>query len=572
MNTTSLCPSCGKPLAPNAPKGLCPECLMKGAFPTETEPDAPGKPPFAAPSVAQLAPLFPQLEILAPLGQGGMGAVYKARQKNLDRFVALKILSPELAQDPAFAERFSREAKALAKLNHPNIVGVYDFGTAGGFYFFLMEFVDGMNLWQLEKSRPLTPEEAFAIVPKICDALQFAHDEGIVHRDIKPANILIDTKGRVKIADFGLAKLVGDQRKDFSLTQTNMVMGTPQYMSPEQLADTHAVDHRADIYSLGVVFYEMLTGELPLGQFAPPSKIVQVDVRLDDVVLRALEKKPELRYQQASALKAQVETIASGAAKPAAKISAPEIPVPSGQQLFWGVWFVLSLAGFGYGSRLLYQGNPSGSFVVYFGVLGMFGKIIYDHFFSPANSRRNKLVFLLQCFLWGILWVGCVLAFEENPLWIIPITLSLLGIMLISTMRYLRSPLHSSRLKTLNLLAILALLTGAVLAGCGKTDLVKMIGVYLFVISAVAHYGLDLHWAKLARTQRKRRLPPLADEPLTLEFIKRVAQTGEKIKAIMLYRELTGASLLEAKLAVENMEQASPGAAANESITSSPPK
>ncbi len=172
-----------------------------------------------------------------------------------------------------------------------------------------MEFVDGLNLRRLLDTGKLSPEEALAIVPQICDALQYAHDAGVVHRDIKPENILMDSRGRVKIADFGLAKLVGRELKDVTLTGEGQVMGTPHYMAPEQLEHPKDVDHRADIYSLGVVFYQMLTGELPIGKFAPPSKKVEIDVRLDEVVLRALEKEPERRYQQVSQLKTRVETI-----------------------------------------------------------------------------------------------------------------------------------------------------------------------------------------------------------------------------------------------------------------------
>jgi serine/threonine protein kinase len=283
---------------------------------------------FVAPEPAELAPYFPQLEILELLGQGGMGAVYKARQRQLNRIVALKILPSESAADPAFAERFSREAQALAQLNHPHIVTVHDFGEANSIYYFVMEFVDGSNLRRLLEAGHLAPREALAIVPQICDALQYAHDEGVVHRDIKPENILIDRKGRVKIADFGLAKLLGRPAEAFGLTGTNQVMGTPNYIAPEQMERPLAVDHRADIYSLGVVFYEMLTGELPLGRFAPPSKKVQVDVRLDDVVLRSLEKEPERRYQRASEVKSDVERIsAAGAAAVPPPLPAPS-PVP----------------------------------------------------------------------------------------------------------------------------------------------------------------------------------------------------------------------------------------------------
>ena len=195
------------------------------------------------PPVTQLAKLFPQLEILEFIGKGGMGAVYKARQPRLDRLVALKILPPAAAGDPGFAERFNREARALARLNHPNIVTVHDFGQVSGvvvpppsalgvppapeptptpgipqasppdqqplpdLHYLVMEFVDGGNLRQIERAGRLTPEQALAIVPQICEALQFAHNEGIVHRDIKPENILLDKKGRVKITDFGIAKM-----------------------------------------------------------------------------------------------------------------------------------------------------------------------------------------------------------------------------------------------------------------------------------------------------------------------------------------------------------------------------
>jgi len=267
---------------------------------------------FVPPKPAALAQFFPQLEILDLIGHGGMGAVYKARQRGLDRLVALKILPPETGHDPSFAARFAREARALAKLSHPNIVTVHDSGQAGGLYYLLMEYVDGVNLREAIQTEELTPREALAIVPQVCEALQYAHDEGIVHRDIKPENILLDKKGRVKIADFGLARLLAQTPDDFTLTGSHQVMGTPKYMAPEQLEGSHEVDHRADIYSLGVVFYEMLTGELPLGRFEPPSKKVQVDVRLDEIVLRTLEKEPSRRYQAASQIKSDVETLRGG--------------------------------------------------------------------------------------------------------------------------------------------------------------------------------------------------------------------------------------------------------------------
>src|ERR1039457_2263892 len=211
MKTKPLprCPQCGEQLPPDAPDGLCPKCVMVMNLKTETafSGDTPAAQPPLPPE--QIAPHFPQLEILECLGRGGMGVVYKARQKTLNRFVALKLLAPERVRDTQFAERFTREAQALAALNHPNIVTIYDFGQAGGFYFLLMEFVDGLKLRQLLRTRKFTPEEALAVVPPLCDALQFAHDRGIVHRDIKPENLLLDKAGRVKVADFGIAKMLG---------------------------------------------------------------------------------------------------------------------------------------------------------------------------------------------------------------------------------------------------------------------------------------------------------------------------------------------------------------------------
>ena len=266
---------------------------------------------FEAPTVEQLNLLFPELQVTDLIGAGGMGAVYKAKQPGLDRTVAVKILPQELGQDVKFALRFTREARTLAKLQHANIVSVYEFGNVEDTYYFLMEYVEGTTLRELVQQRQLDPEHALAIVPQLCDALQYAHDKDVVHRDIKPENILMSVDGSVKIADFGLSRLVGDQHLQQTITATHQVVGTPRYMAPEQFEGAKQVDHRADIYSLGVVIYEMLTGELPIGRFAAPSKKAEIDVRLDEVVLRSLEKEPQRRYQAASHLKSDVQVIAA---------------------------------------------------------------------------------------------------------------------------------------------------------------------------------------------------------------------------------------------------------------------
>ncbi|GAA5505247.1 serine/threonine-protein kinase [Novipirellula caenicola] len=288
---------------------------------------------FQPPTLARLSELFPTLEIIELIGAGGMGAVYKARQSGLDRMVALKILPEELGHDVKFALRFTREARTLAKLSHPNIVAVYEFGHVEDTYYFLMEFVDGSTLRDVVKAGQLAPQHALAIVPHLCDALQYAHDKGVVHRDIKPENILIAKDGSVKIADFGLSRIIGNDPQQEMLTGTHQVMGTPRYMAPEQLEGARSVDHRADIYSLGVVFYEMLTGELPIGRFAAPSQKVQIDVRLDEVVLRTLEKEPQRRYQHASQIKSDVQSITSTTRPPLATtiVRDSNSDVPSGQ-------------------------------------------------------------------------------------------------------------------------------------------------------------------------------------------------------------------------------------------------
>jgi serine/threonine protein kinase len=341
MELLKNCQNCGQLIAAGDPQGLCPACLMKiglgigtGTGTANENAGSGSAADFVPPSLEQLQRSLPQFEVLGMIGRGGMGAVFKVRQKSLDRLVALKILAKRSNQDPKFNERFALEARTLARLSHPNIISVFDFGEVEGLCYLVMEYVDGVNLRQMLQFQKMAPKEALVIVPDLCAALQYAHDQGVVHRDIKPENILIDRQGRVKIADFGLAKLLGTEtggvsrsrfaacspptagdsfamtRQNDTLTVAGKIMGTPNYMAPEQIEHPQAVDHRADIYSLGVVFYEMLTGELPIGTFAPPSLRVQIDVRLDEVVLRTLETAPERRYQQASQVQTALETIA----------------------------------------------------------------------------------------------------------------------------------------------------------------------------------------------------------------------------------------------------------------------
>jgi serine/threonine protein kinase len=337
MSTPSSipCPECGTPLA--VAGALCPTCLLqRGLEPNTIPPTIPAS-SWTPPTPEELAPFFPDLDTLSLLGRGGMGAVYKARQKSLDRLIALKILPPQLAADPSFPQRFTHEAQALARLNHPGIVTIYDFGqrTAPSpepstlnpdppsLFFLSMEYIDGLSLRQLLTASRLDPTTALAIVPQICDALQYAHDRGIVHRDIKPENILLTQTGTIKIADFGLALLMHPASEPSPLApDPSAHAGTPHYMAPEQSASPESVDHRADIYALGVVFYQMLTGELPTGKFSAPSTKVHIDIRLDEIVLRALDQSPDRRYQNATEFKTEIETVLT-TPQPATPINPP---------------------------------------------------------------------------------------------------------------------------------------------------------------------------------------------------------------------------------------------------------
>jgi formylglycine-generating enzyme required for sulfatase activity len=249
-------------------------------------------------------------------------------QPDLERPVAIKLLPLEISTDQAFADRFIREARTLARLNHPNIVGVYDFGrTPAGHLYFVMEYVEGTDLHRMIHGPGLTAAQALSIIIAVCEALQYAHGKGVVHRDIKPANVLVNTEGAVKVADFGLARPASPDADSGGLTVSGTVVGTPAYMAPEQTCGL-PVDHRADIYSLGVMLYEMLCGEVPRGVFDPPSRRVQVDVRLDEVVLKAMQSQPERRYQNTVEMKTDVDAIRSGNAERGTRNGEPERRFP----------------------------------------------------------------------------------------------------------------------------------------------------------------------------------------------------------------------------------------------------
>jgi predicted Ser/Thr protein kinase len=315
----------------------CPRCLLAEGLAATNVGSASVDAGDDAPSPETIRNLFPGIEVLELLGRGGMGVVYRARQISLDRPVALKILPRRIAETPGFADRFAREARAMALLDHPNIVRIHEFGEREGLHYLVMEYVDGPNLRAAMAAGRMSPVEALAIVPQVCLALQYAHEQGIVHRDIKPENILLDKSGKVRIADFGLAKLLQRTAVDVTITGTGQIMGTLHYMAPEQYRTPNDVDHRADIYSLGVVLYEMLTGEVPVGTFEPPSSHARVDARLDRVVSRAMERDRARRYQTASEVGSEMKSVLQvpAAAAPPPVASAPSVasvappPVPA---------------------------------------------------------------------------------------------------------------------------------------------------------------------------------------------------------------------------------------------------
>src|SRR5579883_526880 len=267
------CARCGTELSGNL--AACPICLLEDT-------PHPGPPPASRGEGARLG----KLDLIEEIGRGGMGTVWRARHAALDRTVAVKLLPEHLAKEPEFRARFEREAKARALLDHPNIVRVHDYGQEDGKSFIVLELVEGTTL---AKAIPLSIERALAVASELLSALAYAHAKGVVHRDVKPQNVLLDRDGRVKVTDFGIARIVHGTETDWRVTASNVAVGTPGYLAPEALAGAPP-DPRRDIYAVGVVLYEMVTGKLPIGSFDPPPE------PLRPIVARALSASVEGRY------------------------------------------------------------------------------------------------------------------------------------------------------------------------------------------------------------------------------------------------------------------------------------
>jgi serine/threonine protein kinase len=292
------------------------------------------------PTVEALGRKLPQYEFLALIGRGGMGAVYRARQLSLDRLVAIKVLPGEVfdENDATFVQRFKNEARTMGRMNHPGIVNVFDFGEATlaegreRLLYFVMEYVEGTDVAQMVASQGrLQPDHALAIIAHVCDALAYAHANGIIHRDIKPANVLINRQGHVKVADFGLAK--GGEDARLGLTNSNVALGTPDYVAPEALIMGMQADHRCDLYAVGVMLFNLLTGEIPRGMFRLPSAKMGTDPRFDDIIVKAMQADREYRYQSAAEIRQDLDQILT---TPMAKegeegAAVPRNPEPGGR-------------------------------------------------------------------------------------------------------------------------------------------------------------------------------------------------------------------------------------------------
>ncbi len=266
---------------------------------------------FQAPEIEEVARLFPSYDIHALIACGGMGAVYQVTQRSLDRIAAIKILPREFSTDEEFRQGFESEAKAMAKLNHPNLIGVYDFGEVDGMLYIVMEYVDGKSLFHSANGQAVDPADAIRIVTEVCSGLENAHSHGILHRDIKPGNILLDSNASPKIGDFGLARALESQ-----IQEGEQIFGTPGYTAPEVLEPPFSFDQRADIFSVGVMLHELLTGQLPDADPRPASQLSRCSPKLDVIIKKATNPDPGKRHSTAAELAGELDKVAAAPVSP----------------------------------------------------------------------------------------------------------------------------------------------------------------------------------------------------------------------------------------------------------------
>ncbi len=343
MSTADACPQCGKPLHTDRPNGLCPDCLLGVARVDQSDvhsaatlpPDSLAT-PAVAPKSGTHVEYFGDYELPDEIATGGMGVVWRARQTSLKREVAIKMIRAGALARAEEVARFLREAEAAANLQHPNIVAIHEVGEHGGRNYFSMDYVAGRDLGALVKNGPLAPTCAARYVKIIAVAVHFAHQRGTLHRDLKPQNVLIDSADQPRITDFGLAKFM---KADSSMTQSGAVMGTPSYMPPEQAAGRHGdVGPASDVYSLGAILYELLTGRPPFRESTAMSTLIEVleaeptaprrlkadiPADLETICLKCLEKSPSARYSSARSLAEELDRFLSGdpiQARPASSV------------------------------------------------------------------------------------------------------------------------------------------------------------------------------------------------------------------------------------------------------------
>ncbi|MCP5522268.1 MAG: protein kinase [Verrucomicrobiales bacterium] len=335
MPARNTCPRCGAALAEYGPGGLCPRCLLRDALGPESASDEP--PPGSGPSPGVRIRYFGDYELLKERGHGGMGVVYKARQISLNRLVALKLIQGGEFASPEFIQRFRLEAETAARLQHPNIIAIYEVGEHEGQPYFAMDYLDGPTLEEWVRKGPMAPKAAADLTRILAQAIHHAHQQGVLHRDLKPSNVLIDPFGQPRITDFGLAKvLTGDS----DLTLTGQPLGSPGYMAPEQAAGrTAAVGPRSDVYALGALLYHLLTGRAPFQAETLTEVLRQVRETevvsprllnpsvprdLETICLKCLEKEPAQRYESAEALAGELGRVVEGRTILARPVSKPE--------------------------------------------------------------------------------------------------------------------------------------------------------------------------------------------------------------------------------------------------------